>query len=65
MNHMTFSYALDRIKMGAQVTRHASEAGLTIGLDYGGSINVYKDMVYEGPWVPTQTDILANDWSAI
>jgi hypothetical protein len=65
MNHMTFSYALDRIKMSASVRRHGWDDGLTISLGYNTAINRYLGTIYVGQWEVTQADILANDWSAV
>lgn len=63
---MTFSSALDLIiERGYQVRRTSSPEGVSIGLDYGGVINVYVNMTFEAPWIPTKADVLADDWQVV
>lgn len=62
---MNFSRALDLIKRGLQVRRTSSPEGVSIGIDYGSTINVYGNMIFEAPWMPTQADILATDWQEL
>ena len=71
---MDFGYALDALKSGERLTRegwngkgmwlelHFPDAGGLMTLPYIYMKTVQGDLV---PWLASQTDLLANDWSIV
>jgi hypothetical protein len=67
---MNFGYAIDRLKMGGKVRRSIWK-GQDIWLEVCGSappepfVYLTDGVGSLGPWRPVQSDMLAEDWSAI